>query len=152
MVEINRQILAVEYVSSLSFWIKSTMSVLENAGKSVSFDTRNARNFFRSRWYEATVFFDSPFSAVRYERKAGIMSMESIIKKIHNALCSIACCLNLSFPLVGNPSESKERFRPSQNDKLESVDVVRKIIFRYLSVPLTDDFKNIDIERALIDI
>ncbi|KPK44007.1 MAG: hypothetical protein AMK74_05860 [Nitrospira bacterium SM23_35] len=81
--------------------------------------------------------------------------MESIIKKIHNALCSIACCLNLSFPLVGNPSESKERFRPSQNDKLEnfkSPDFVRKIIFRYLSVPLTDDFKNIDIERALIDI
>jgi len=55
--------------------------------------------------------------------------MESIIKKIHNALCSIACCLNFKSP-----------------------DFVRKIIFRYLSVPLTDDFKNIDIERALIDI
>jgi hypothetical protein len=35
--------------------------------------------------------------------------------------CFNGYCVSLSFPLVGNPSEGKERFWASQNDKASKV-------------------------------
>jgi hypothetical protein len=81
--------------------------------------------------------------------------MESIIKKIHNHSVPLHAAYICHSRLSGILLKAKKASGQARSTNLKifrSPDFVRKIIFRYLSVPLTDDFKNIDIERALIDI